>query len=206
MSGFWPLTKELFKREPVKKHTLRTFKFVMVSHKSKSDKAEWGFQWWNINRDQWMTTEKIIIKFKPCVSLCTTTSIINNLWMVLFIWAEILGTPDRTELACLHLDVLLFSRLSQPFASSSTFLHPRWNSLQMEHATKKQFFKVTYSTWCMLSLHRQCCPKRTNNFKYYNSLWHSKKPQYINKNAFYLCTKIWRCVGEKSKKALWGTD
>lgn len=98
MSGFWPLTKELFKREPVKKHTLRTFKFVMVSnswpcHKSKSDEAEWGFQWWNINRDKCMTTEKIIIKFKPCVSLCTTTSIINNLiWSFFFFgWFSLFG-------------------------------------------------------------------------------------------------------------------
>lgn len=122
--------------------------------------------------------------------------------MVLFIWAEIVGTPDRTELMTLT-NSLPPLRLPHLFASSSTFLHPLWNSLQTEHSSKKQFFKVTYSTWCMLSLHRQCCPKRTNNLKYYNSLWHSKKPQYRNKNAFYLCTKIWRCVGETSKKALW---
>lgn len=91
-----------------------------------------------------------------------------------------------------------------PFASRSTFLHPLWNSLQTEHSSRKQFFKVTYSTWCMLSLHRQCCPKWTNNFKYYNSLWHSKKPQYINKKMQSICALRFEGVLGKRLKRLYG--
>lgn len=145
-----PLTEELFKRESDKKHPLRTFIFVTVSnsrlcHKSKSEEAEGGLQWWNINRAKWVTTEKISIKFKPCVSLDTTSSSINHMKflltrMVLFIWADILGTTDRTELMaltpCLHLDVLLLRKLPQLSASSSTFLHPSETAYRLSTLVK----------------------------------------------------------------------
>lgn len=67
------------------------------------------------------------------------------LWMVLFIWAEILGPADRTELMvltpCLRLDVLLFSQLSQPFASVLHFFTHSETAYRWSTPVKNSFLR-----------------------------------------------------------------